>query len=51
MYTGTLIIDLMAVANRVGKQIEQQRIDQELHEIFTMSIPVEDGERTFMGAA
>jgi hypothetical protein len=51
MYTGTLIQDLMAAADRVGRMLEQQRMEQELHEIFSMQIPVADGEPVYMGAA
>ena len=50
MYTGTLISDLMATAERVGQKVEQDRIVEELHEIFTMQIPIET-DRAFMGAA
>jgi hypothetical protein len=51
MYTGTLINDLMTAADRVGHRLEQQRMEAELHEIFSMQIPVADGEPVFMGAA
>ena len=51
MYTGTLINDLMMAAERVGQMFEQKRIEQELHEIFTMQIPAADGDRAYMGAA
>jgi hypothetical protein len=53
MYTGTLISDLMATVEQVGKRVQQQRTaeQQELHAIFTMPIPVTDGEQIFMGAA
>jgi len=51
MYTGTLISDLMAAAERVEQRLEQQRIAEELHEIFTMQIPVIDGHPAYMGAA
>ena len=50
MYTGTLINDLMQTAERVGRKVEQDRITEELHEIFTMQIPIEI-DRAFMGAA
>jgi len=50
MYTGTLINDLMATAERVGQKAEQDRMTEELHEIFTMQIPIER-DRAFMGAA
>jgi len=58
MYTGTLISDLIAAVERVGQRSEQQRIadDQELHAIFSMQIPVAEGDQIltgqiFMGAA
>ncbi len=51
MYTGTLISDLMAMVDQAGQKAEQQRIAEELHEIFTMQIPVVEDKQTFMGAA
>jgi hypothetical protein len=51
MYTGTLISELMAMVDRVERRAEQQRLTEELHEIFTMQIPVAEGEQAFMGAA
>jgi len=51
MYTGALIRDLMAAADRVGQRFEQQRMEAELHEIYSMQIPVAQGEPVFMGAA
>ncbi len=51
MYMGTLISDLMATAERVEQKLEQERIAEELHEIFTMQIPVTDGHQAYMGAA
>ena len=51
MYTGTLINDLMATAERVGLMLEEKTVTEELHEIFTMQIPVTEGHRAFMGAA
>jgi len=50
MYTGTLIKDLIATVDRVDQKAEQQ-LAEELHEIFTMQIPVVDNEPKFMGAA
>ena len=50
MYTGTLIRDLMMTAERVVMLGDQQRITEELHEIFTMQIPVTD-EQAYQGAA
>ncbi|HEV3512633.1 MAG TPA: hypothetical protein VGS05_13085 [Candidatus Sulfotelmatobacter sp.] len=51
MYTGTLISDLMATVERASERAEQQRIEAELHEIFTMQIPLAEGDRAYMGAA
>jgi hypothetical protein len=51
MYTGTLISDLMAMVDRAEQKAEQQQMAEELHAIFTMQIPVADGEQAFMGAA
>ena len=50
MYTGTLIRDLMMTAERVVMLSDQQRMTEELHEIFTMQIPVTD-EKAYQGAA
>ena len=49
MYTGTLINDLMKTAERVANVAEQQ-IQEELHVIFTMQIPVEN-KQVYQGAA
>jgi hypothetical protein len=57
MYTGTLITDLMATVERAESRaeykVEQQRIAEarELHEIYSMQISVNRGDRVFMGAA
>jgi hypothetical protein len=51
MYTGTLISELMAIVDRAEHNVEQRRITEELHEIFTMQIPVSQAERSYMGAA
>jgi hypothetical protein len=51
MYTGTLINDLMMAAERVAQMMKQKRMEEELHEIFTMQIPLGDGEQAYMGAA
>jgi hypothetical protein len=51
MYTGTLISELMSTVDRANQQLQQQRIKEELHEIFTMQIPVVDSETAYMGAA
>ena len=50
MYTGTLISDLMKTAERITTFAEQQ-IKEELHEIFTMQVPIEDGNQVYQGAA
>jgi len=53
MYTGTLISDLMATVERAQQRVEQQRMaeQRELHEIYSMQIPVLQSDRVFMGAA
>jgi len=50
MYTGTLIRDLMLTAERVSTLAEQQ-IQEELHEIFAMQIPLTENDRIYQGAA
>ncbi|HVM91733.1 MAG TPA: hypothetical protein VMT67_02920 [Terriglobales bacterium] len=50
MYTGTLISDLMNAAEQVANAAERQ-IKEELHEIFTMQIPLSDGDQVYQGAA
>jgi len=49
MYTDTLIADLLRTVDHITHPAEQQSAE-ELHEIFTLQIPVEN-EQTFMGAA
>jgi hypothetical protein len=59
MYTGRLISELMATVERAESRAELQakqsaeqgRMDEELHAIFSMQIPVTDGGQVFMGAA
>ncbi|HME35044.1 MAG TPA: hypothetical protein VKF84_07385 [Candidatus Sulfotelmatobacter sp.] len=55
MYTGELISELMATVERVelrlAKSAEQERIDEELHAIFSMQIPMNEDGQVFMGAA
>jgi hypothetical protein len=53
MYTGTLIVDLMATVTKAEQTAEQRRIAEarELHEIFSMQISVTQRERVFLGAA
>jgi hypothetical protein len=43
----------MAAVERVGQRAQQQRAagQEELRTIFSMQIPVTDGEQVFMGAA
>jgi hypothetical protein len=50
MYTGTLISDLVAKVDRIAERTAQESMTRELHEIFTMQIPVEN-DQAFMGAA
>ncbi|MFZ0806988.1 MAG: hypothetical protein WAN03_12420 [Candidatus Sulfotelmatobacter sp.] len=50
MYTGTLIRDLMTAVERAEFCAEQQRISQELHEIFAMPIAV-PADQIYEGAA
>ena len=50
MYTGTLINDLMNTAERVAHQAEPP-ITAELHEILTMQIPSNEGDKIYQGAA
>jgi hypothetical protein len=49
MYTGTLINDLMNTAERVANFADQQ-IKEEMHEIFTMQVPI-DSNQVYQGAA
>jgi hypothetical protein len=53
MYTGTLINDLILTVERVGQRLQQQNTaeEQELHAIFSMQIPITEGEQVFLGAA
>ena len=50
MYTGTLIAELMNMAERVTNSAEQ-KMQEELHEIFTMQIPTNEGHPVYQGAA
>jgi hypothetical protein len=50
MYTGTLITDLMKAAERVTNSAEQQ-MKEELHDIFTMQIPINQDDQVYQGAA
>jgi hypothetical protein len=59
MYTGRLISELMATVERAESRArlqarqsaEQQGIDEELHAIFSMQIPMTQDGQVFMGAA
>jgi hypothetical protein len=56
MYTGTLITDLMTAVERAERNVRQVAVERELHEIFSMQIPVTEGDQifarqVFMGAA
>jgi hypothetical protein len=59
MYTGRMISELMATVERAESRAhlqakhsaEQERMDEELHVIFSMQIPVTEGGQIFMGAA
>ncbi|HEY1679492.1 MAG TPA: hypothetical protein VGG04_17385 [Candidatus Sulfotelmatobacter sp.] len=50
MYTGTLINDLMATVELVRNHTEQRQVAEELHQIYTMQIPV-NNEQILTGAA
>jgi hypothetical protein len=50
MYTGTVIHDLMKTAERVANQAKQQ-INEDLREIFTMQIPINEDDQVYQGAA
>ena len=51
MYTGTLISDLMKTVERAEQKAQQRQIDEELHAIFSMQIPVVQRDQAYMGAA
>jgi hypothetical protein len=51
MHTGTLISDLMATVERAEQKVREIVMEQELHTIFAMQIPVTDRDQMFMGAA
>jgi hypothetical protein len=51
MYTGTLINDLISMVDRAELRADEKRMAEELHEIFTMQVPVAQGDQAFMGAA
>jgi hypothetical protein len=55
MYTGHLISELMTTVERAElraeKSLDEERIAEELHAIFTMQIPATPDGQVFMGAA
>jgi hypothetical protein len=59
MYTGRMISELMATVERTESRAklqakqsaEQERMDEELHVIFSMQIPMTQDGQVFMGAA
>ena len=51
MHTGTVISDLMATVERAEQKARQIVIEQELHAIFAMQIPLTESDQVFMGAA
>jgi hypothetical protein len=53
MYTGTIIAELMAAVDRAERRALEKRITehQELREIFTMQIPITEGDGLLVGAA
>ncbi len=51
MYTGTLITDLMVTVERAEQEARQIVMERELHAIFTMQIPITEGDQVFTGAA
>jgi len=51
MYMGTLIAELTATVARAEQKAEQKKIAEELHEIFAMQIPIDEGDRLYKGAA
>jgi hypothetical protein len=59
MYTGRMISELMATVERAESRAklqakqsaEQERMDEELHVIFSMQVPMTQDGQVFMGAA
>ena len=57
MYTGTVISELIETVEHAEVMAEQQRLAEELREIFSMQIPIEPNEsiepngQAYMGAA
>ena len=53
MYTGTLITDLLTTVQRAEQNVRRHQValEEELHAIFAMQIPIIDGDQLLMGAA
>jgi hypothetical protein len=51
MHTGNLISDLTAMVDRAEQRAQEIVMEQELHAIYAMQIPVIEGDNIFMGAA
>jgi hypothetical protein len=51
MHTGTMISDLMATVERAEQKAREIVMEQELHAIYAMQIPVTESDQMFMGAA
>ena len=51
MHTGTLISELMATVERAEERARQLMMEQELHAIFSMQIPLTEDGQVYMGAA
>jgi hypothetical protein len=51
MHTGTMISDLIATVERAEQKARELAMEQELHTIFAMQIPVTERHQMFMGAA
>jgi hypothetical protein len=53
MYTGTLITDLLATVQQAEQNVRRHQValEDELRAIFSMQIPIIDGDQLLMGAA
>ena len=53
MYTGTLVMDLIAMVDDAQRKADERRRaeEAELRAIFAMQIPVTDSDPILMGAA
>ncbi len=51
MHTGTMISDLMATVERAEQKAREIVMQQELHAIYAMQIPMTESDQMFMGAA